>query len=155
MGIAKLEGRHRADVLGMLERTIEFRPEEVVVAAEVLDASLSGDGSYRARVAEDERGAAIGWACFGRTPLTAWTFDLYWLVVDPSARRAKLGRALVDEVVRSVRAEGGRVMRVETSSKHGGDVTHAFYTHLGFAQSGRVAEFYGPGDDLVIYALAL
>ncbi|HSQ66511.1 MAG TPA: GNAT family N-acetyltransferase [Polyangiaceae bacterium] len=155
MTVVALERRHRSALVRVLERSSEFRPEEVVVAIELLDAALGGDGSYRCWVAEDERAAAVGYACFGRTPLTAWTFDLYWLAVDPAARRARWGRRLVERVVESVRAEGGRVVRVETSSKYGGAVTRAFYTNVGFAEAGRIAEFYGEGDDLALYALSL
>ncbi len=155
MSVVALERRHRAALVHVLERSNEFRPEEVAVAVELLDAGLGGDESYRFWVAEDERGAAVGYACFGRTPLTAWAFDLYWLAVDPEARRAHLGKRLVERVVESVRADGGRVVRVETSSKYGGSVTRAFYTKVGFAEAGRIRGFYGEGDDLVLYALSL
>ena len=77
------------------------------------------------------------------------------LAVDPEARRAHFGRRLVERVVESVRAEGGRVVRVETSSKYGGAVTRAFYTKVGFTEAGRIGGFYGEGDDLVLYALSL
>jgi len=153
--IVPLERRHRAAILRVLERSTEFRPEEVVVAAELLDAALGGDAGYRCWVAEDARGEAVGYACFGRTPLTAWTFDLYWLAVDPAARRAGFGRRLALCVLDEARRAGGRVMRVETSGKYGFSVTRAFYTSLGFAEAGRIPDFYGEADDLVLYALRL
>ncbi len=156
--IVPLERRHRAAIVRLLERSPEFRPEEIVVAIELLDAALAGDSDYRFWVAEDARGEAVGYACFGPTPLTGsppWTYDLYWLAVDPSSRRAGFGKRLVERVVESVRLAGGRVVRVETSSQYGFAVTRAFYTNLGFAESGRVADFYGEADDLVLYALRL
>jgi ribosomal protein S18 acetylase RimI-like enzyme len=150
-----LERRHREALLRVLERSKEFRPEEVAVAVELLDAALRGDAGYRCWVAEDARGDAVGYACFGRTPLTAWAFDLYWLAVDPTARRAGFGRRLVLRVLDEARREGGRVLRVETSGKYGFPVTRAFYTSLGFTCAGRIADFYGEADDLVLYALRL
>ena len=62
-----------------------FRPEEVALAVELLDESLGGDDDYRflGAYADD---ALVGYACWGPTPGTQGTYDLYWIVVETSAR---------------------------------------------------------------------
>ena len=42
----------------------------------------------------EQNGAVLGYACFGPTPMTERTWDLYWIAVAPNAKRAGVGRAL-------------------------------------------------------------
>lgn len=42
--------------------------------------------------------------------------------------------------------------------QHAGDLyapTRKFYTSLGYAEEARLADFYAPGDDKVIYGMRL
>src|SRR5216110_4140580 len=67
-----------------------FRPDEVAIAVELLDDALAGDDDYRFLGAyADDR--LVGYACWGPTPGTARTFDLYWIVVDPVRQREGVG----------------------------------------------------------------
>src|SRR5437764_11696917 len=88
----------RAQLIDIISQGAGFRSAEVACAIELLDAVLapadSGEESesdgYEGRVAvDDDPGAGervLGYACFGATPMTEATFDLYWLVVAESAR---------------------------------------------------------------------
>ena len=69
----------------MLQRTPQFNPDEVAVALELIDDSLHNPAStYLVLVAQDEAGGAlVGYVCYGLTPMTAHTYDLYWIVADP------------------------------------------------------------------------
>ena len=40
-------------------------------------------------------GRLVGWICWGPTPCTLGTFDLYWMAVDPAAQGAGIGTALI------------------------------------------------------------
>ena len=63
-----------------------FTTEEVSVANELVDAALDEpEEGYRVLVAE-QRGCIVGYVCYGPTPMTETTFDLYWIVTDPDAR---------------------------------------------------------------------
>src|SRR4051812_30995032 len=98
-----------------------FRPDEVSCAIELLDAALArADGNtYEALVAEDPAGLLVAYTCFGQTPMTDGTFDLYWLVVGAAARGQGVGRALLTATEEHLRLRGVRTVRVETSSLEG------------------------------------
>ena len=105
-------------------------------------------------MAEDELGVA-GYACFGATPMTERTFDLYWIAVHPRAQGTGVGRALLAGVEETLRAEHGRLLLIETASKASYARQRSFYAGAGYAEVARVADFYRDGDDRVIFAKRL
>jgi GNAT superfamily N-acetyltransferase len=70
-----------------------FRDDEVAVALEVFDAAAAGSADYTALGAEHD-GRLAGWICWGPTPCTLGTFDLYWMAVDPALHGAGIGTLL-------------------------------------------------------------
>jgi len=92
-----------------------------------------------------------GYACYGPTPGTDGTFDLYWIAVHPSAQGTGGGRQLLREVEDRVSAAGGRMLIVETSSRADYEGTRRFYDRGGYREGARVRDFYAPQDDRVIY----
>ena len=149
----KLAPRHRAAIADLLGRVSEFTADEVAVALELVDEGLArGDASgYRFAVDEAADGSLRGYACFGPTPMTEATWDLYWIAVDPRLQRGGHGRALLGEVERAVAAATGRLLRVETASLDAYDATRAFYERAGYACAARLGDFYARGNDLCIY----
>src|SRR5207247_3790193 len=68
----------RAPLERLTAATGLFRPDEVAIAVELLDDALAGDDDYRFLGAyADDR--LVGYACWGPTPGTTGTFDLYWI----------------------------------------------------------------------------
>ena len=100
-------------------------------------------------------GVLVGYACYGPTPATDRTYDLYWIAVDPAAQGSGGGTLLLDEVERRLRDARGRLIVVETSSRAEYDATRRFYTARGYDEAARVGHFYAPGDDRVIYTKRL
>ena len=94
----------------------------------------------------------LGYACFGPHPLTQGTFDLYWIAVDPAARRRGIGRALLDRVEDEVTAQAGRLLLIETSGKPAYAPTRQFYVGCGYTCEAVVRDFYAARDDLMIYS---
>jgi ribosomal protein S18 acetylase RimI-like enzyme len=127
-----------------------FRPEEVAIAVELLDDALAGDDAYRflGAFAGDD---LVGYACWGPTPGTTGTFDLYWIVVDPDRQHQGIGTQLLAAVERQLMTDDGRLVVVETSSRADYAPTRAFYERRGYAAAARLPGYYAPGDDLVIY----
>ena len=133
-----------------------FSPEEAETVQELLTDYLSAPdhNGYHFLVARESQ-EILGFACYGPTPLTQGTFDLYWICVDPSARGQGVGRALMRQVEDQVQASGGRLLLIETSGRPDYAPTRAFYERIGAERTALVPEFYGPGDDLVLYTRRL
>jgi ribosomal protein S18 acetylase RimI-like enzyme len=127
-----------------------FRPSEVAIAVELLDRAAAGDDDYRFVGAFD--GAdLVGYACWGPTPGTEGTFDLYWIAVDASRQGGGVGSQLLAHVERTLQAGGGRLIVVETSSRADYAPTRAFYERRGYTRAATLPGYYAPGDNLVIY----
>jgi GNAT superfamily N-acetyltransferase len=133
-----------------------FSKEEADTVAELLEAYLTQDDheGYFFLSALDE-GKLLGFACYGPTPLTQGTFDLYWIAVSSAARGQGVGRALMAHVEDEVRALGGRMIVLDTSGRLEYEPTRAFYHRIGYTQSATVPDFYAPGDDLIIFSRSL
>jgi ribosomal protein S18 acetylase RimI-like enzyme len=152
-----LDPRHRARLAEILGATGVFSESELAVALEVFDETFqaAGSSSYEFLGLFDDVGALAGYACYGATPGTEGTFDLYWIALDPGAQGRGAGTHLLGEVEQRLRAEGGRLLIAETSSRPAYEPTRRFYERRGYHEAARVAEFYAPADDRVIYAKRL
>ena len=132
-----------------------FRPEEITCALELLDAALGRADTYESLIVEDDAAgvpAPLGYVCFGATPMTEATFDVYWIVVAPRARGQGLGRALLAETERVLADRGAHTIRIETSSLEGQGGAVRFYERAGYVRVGFIEAFYRPGDDLITLA---
>lgn len=143
-----IEPRDRAAIARILAATDAFSPAEIEVALELVDEPR--EAGYRFVVAEIADSVA-GYACFGATPCTVGTYDLYWIAVDPTLQSKGLGRALLDAVESAVRAEDGRLLIIETASKPEYAATRAFYERCGLELAARIQDFYARGDDKLVY----
>ncbi|HEY9507020.1 MAG TPA: GNAT family N-acetyltransferase [Gemmatimonadales bacterium] len=126
-----------------------FRDDEVPVALEVFDGAVAGSPDYTALgAALDQR--LVGWICWGPTPCTLGTYDLYWMAVDPAAQSAGIGTALLREMEGRL-AGSARLIVVETAGRPDYRPTRAFYEARGYRKASVIPDFYAPGDDQVVY----
>jgi D-alanine-D-alanine ligase len=130
-----------------------FRAEEVPVALEVFDGAVAGSPDYLAVGAEFE-GRLAGWICWGPTPCTLGTYDLYWMAVDPALHGSGIGTTLVTEMEQRL-VGAARLVVVETAGRPDYAPTRAFYESRGYRRTAVVPDFYAPGDDQVIYTKRL
>lgn len=151
-GIRRARQEDRASVMAILKETKFFRPEELKVAEEVFDDELSDgpEGEYRSFVAREAH-KTIGWVCFGPTPCTVGTFDIYWLVVDPENQNRGVGTSLMQYATTLIKNLKGRMAVVDTSGSQRYLPTRNFYEKLGYSRTARVKDFYAEGDDKIIY----
>jgi ribosomal protein S18 acetylase RimI-like enzyme len=152
----------RPALAALLARIPQFTPDEVAVALELVDAALARpeQPDYLFQLAWQEVGPEggprlLGYVCFGPTPMTEGTFDLYWIASDPAARGQGVGSALVGALELELVRRGGRLVRLETSSQESYGKTHSFYVGRGFLEAARIVDFYKSGDDLVTYVKRL
>ncbi len=142
----------RPVIVHMLEATPAFLPEEVKVAEELIDAHLDERESsgYHFRVAESEDGVA-GFICFGPTPLTRGTWDMYWMATAPDQRGRGIGGALLKTAEEHIRDSGGRIILIETSSNpHYAPARNLYHSH-NYEQVSTIPDFYDPGDDKITF----
>jgi D-alanine-D-alanine ligase-like ATP-grasp enzyme/ribosomal protein S18 acetylase RimI-like enzyme len=146
----------RAPILDLLACTGFFPPPEIEIAREVLDSALAHgpDGHYQTLTA-CLSGRPAGWLCFGPTPCTRGTFDIYWVAVAPEAQRRGVGRALMAQAERMIAASGGCLAVIETAGRPQYEPTRKFYRRCGYTLAARVPDFYAPGDDKLVFTRTL
>lgn len=139
-------------VIAIIKQTKFFRPEEIVIAEEVLDDAVSAgpDGDYQSYVAVNAE-KVIGWICFGATPCTDGTFDIYWVAVDPEYQGRGVGKSLMRYATAIIKKHKGRLITVDTSGSPRYISTCQFYESLGYCKEACLKDFYFLGDDKVIY----
>lgn len=123
----------------------------------MLDAYFAGDLGPDHHWVVDEGGASgvIGAAYFAPEMMTQGTWNLYFLAVDDAVQGQGRGAALVRHVEDFLRARGERVLLIETSGLGSFERTRAFYRKQGYDEEARIREFYGTGDDKIIFRKAL
>jgi ribosomal protein S18 acetylase RimI-like enzyme len=156
MRIRKLALPDRDDIADLVRASGTFNDDEVAVAIELVDAALAAPGrDYRILVAENGEGRIAGYICFGPTPMTIGTYDLYWVATRAEVRGHGVGTRLVLAMEAELAAAGARVVRIETSQVAEYDAARAFYARLAYHEVGRIRDFYRQGDDLVTLAKRL
>ena len=158
--IRPLVAADRSGVFRILENAGNFTPEEVATALELIDEWLelgehSGYLTYVLEASDEDTSEVLGYVCFGSTPLTESTFDLYWIAVDKSKHRGGVGKKLLKFAEEEIVRRGGRMLLIETSSQETYDGTIQFYERTGYELVGKIPEYYKPGDDKLIFAKRL
>lgn len=137
--------------------------EQVVVAtglfpsemlAEMLAPALAGAGAglwLTCCMAE----GPMGFSYAEPEVLTEGTWNLRALAVHPDRQGAGCGAALVRGTEEHLRAEGQRLLIVETSGIEAFAPIRRFYARLGYQQDARVRDFWAEADDKIIFRKAL
>ncbi len=150
--IRPLHPSDRSQLEQILRASGNFTEEEVTIALEVIDDALAGKPDYTINVLESAPQQVAGYECHGAAPLTAGTFDLYWIAVDPRVQARGFGQMLLRTAEEDVIRRGGRLLLIETSSQASYDKTARFYKRSGYRLEARIHDFYRPGDDKLVFA---
>lgn len=170
--VGDMSPKHRPRIREILDATRVFRNEEIDVAVELFDsvfgAHLGADAATSnkpvtpatssdyfflgAFTAEEE---LAGFVCYGPTPGTDRTYDLYWIAVDPAVQGSGCGTILLNEVERRLTGQNARMVVVETSSRSDYGDTRGFYFQRGYVEAARARDFYAPADDRITYTKRL
>ena len=143
--VGPLQPGHRPRLEEIVRATGAFSADEVGVALQLFD-----EGADYEFIGAFEGDRLVGYVCFGATPSTDRTFDLYWIAVHPDAQRAGVGGALMSELERQLRDRRARLVVVETSSRDEYSATRRFYQKRGYQETARLRDFYAPGDDRIV-----
>ncbi len=130
-----------------------FNEEEVQCVSEIWNdyETLGAEQGGYYFIVEREGDKVLGWASYGTRDLTDGVYDLFWIAVDPRARRSGIGRKLLDAVENIVRESGGRMLVAETSGAPLYESTRKFYFGTGYNLEATIKDFYKDGDDLAIF----
>ncbi len=140
-------------VRDIVEATGYFAANEIPVAVELVQDHIvkgAADSGYYFVFAEID-GRAVGYACYGPIACTISSFNVYWLAVLPDFQGRGIGKTLMRETERLIRAAGGARSYIDTSYKAQYEDTRAFYESFGYSLGAHLPDYYGPGDDKVIY----
>lgn len=132
-----------------------FAADELDEFLAMFRGAVTGDlPGHRWLVATRPSDDVVGAAYVAPEPFADRVWNLYFLAVLPGDHGRGTGTALVAHVEDSLREAGestARVLVVETSSTGQYDATRSFYLARGFVEEARIREYYGPGDDKVVF----
>lgn len=149
--IRPMTQRDKPGIMKIVGTTPEFKPSDVVVAEELIDSYLHDPrgAGYHILIAEVDKIVA-GYICYGPTPLTEGTWDIYWIAVAPEKQSQGIGSALMQSAEGKIKEAQGRLVIIETSSTPGYEKTRRFYLGHGYELIARLPDFYAPGDDKLL-----
>ena len=152
MKIRSIKPSDREAIRELLVSTRAFQAHELAVAMELIDTALTkpDQQDYLPYVLQ-QNGTILAYACFGKNPMTRFTFDLYWIATHAERMRRGYGREMFVFVEQEVKRRGGRLLVIETSSKERYQDAHHFYVKIGCELAARLPDFYDEGDDRLIY----
>src|SRR5215471_18585845 len=155
MEIRAISSKDRNALAELLGRIETFSPQEVACALELIDQALKPNNpDYQVLVAV-KQDKVVGYICYGPTPMTEGTFDLYWIASDPQVRGQGVGGALVAAMEGDLRRRRARLVRVETSAMEAYGPTRGFYEAMKYREEARFRDFYKVGEDLIILSKRL
>ncbi len=133
-----------------------FTPAEVDIAVELATERITkGSASGYEFVLAEAGGRLVGYACYGPTPATQGTIDLYWIVVSVDYQGNGIGREILTRAEEAARRIGGERLYVDTSSQEKYEPTRAFYRRTGFRKIAELTDFYRLGDNKVIFVKSI
>jgi len=123
----------------------------VTVAEELIDCYLEDplDSGYHILVAQVDSTVA-GYICYGPTPLTEGTWDIYWVAVVQEKQGKGIGGTLMKSAEKEIVKANGRLSIIETSSTPAYEKTRHFHLSQGYQIIARIPDFYAPRDDKLI-----
>ena len=146
----------REQITEIVRATGNFNDEEIAIANELIDICLTQNDQrdYFAYVFE-EQGTVAGFLIVGPTPATIGTYDMYWIAAHPDFFGRGVAQSLDRFAEEFVKARHGYWLIAETSGMPTYERTRHFYQKQGYAILSQIADYYKPGDDLIVFGKRL
>lgn len=100
-------------------------------------------------------GKTAAYACYGHIADSNSTYELHWLATHNDYRGQGIGKQLINELIKNVKADGGTKLYVKTDSTEQYKATRHFYHSCGFTLEAILKQYYEKNDDCCIYAMNL
>jgi GNAT superfamily N-acetyltransferase len=151
--LRQLNSNDRHGLESMLAGIPSFDTDDQSVALELVDIALNDPEQidYLFLLAVDGSDQPIGYACYGPTPLTDGTYDLYWIAVSSDLSGKGIGTSLLQAVEEDIKSRNGRMLIIETSSSDGYEKTRQFYLKNAYPLVETIKDFYRSGEDRVTF----
>lgn len=152
-----IRSARESDTAGVIDVAVSsglFDPAESGTVADLMDdfftrASRQGHGCVLD--VDDVDGVPLGVAYYQPTAATDGTWTLLMIAVRRDRQGQGHGGMLLRHVEDVLRDQQQRLLLVETSGVPGFAATRQFYRQAGYAEEARVRDYYGAGDDMVLY----
>ncbi|MCG2711812.1 MAG: GNAT family N-acetyltransferase [Candidatus Omnitrophica bacterium] len=138
--------------LDITRNTEAFTEGELDTLKEVLEDLRHNNKTSYNLLEEEIDDKLVGFALFGRTPLTEFTWDIYWLIVDKSFQGRGIGKSLLIRTEEFIREKMPRAaIKLETSTRKKYSAARGLYKRVKFQEAGKLPNFYCEGDDMIIF----
>lgn len=159
MVITPVQANERQELLDLAVRTGLFSANEAEGLLGGVLESLAAQQAPEGHVAVACRASSgekiLGWSYFAPDPYVERVFNIWWIGADPLQHGRGVGSALLSHVETEAGKAGARVAIIETSDQPRLARARAFYAKRGYAERGRIPDFYGVGDAKVIFSRTL
>ncbi len=132
-----------------------FGEGELSFLSEMTRGDLAGSDEGRVWFLSEAAEGVKGAACLSPEPLQEDVRNLLFISVAPDHRDAGVGRRLIAHAEGLARDAAARLILIETSSGPAFETARALYSKLGYMQDGQIRDYFGPGDDKVIFRKSL
>ncbi|MCF8381206.1 MAG: GNAT family N-acetyltransferase [Bacteroidales bacterium] len=130
-----------------------FYDHEVKVALELAQENLT-DGEEKSGyifiICEVEE-KPVAFACYGKTPCTEDSFDLYWIAAHQNQMGKGIGKILMKMIDEDIKNLGGKSIWIETSSRPLYEPTRQFYIKTQCELVAELPDFYGKNDNKLVF----
>ncbi|MFH1459379.1 MAG: GNAT family N-acetyltransferase [Candidatus Omnitrophota bacterium] len=140
------------DYIDVAKNTEAFTEGELDILREVLEDLQNNKKTSYHLLEEEVEGKLVGFTLFGRTPLTEFTWDIYWLIVDKLFQGKGVGKSLLVRTEEFIKGKIPRAaIKLETSTRKKYSAAHGLYKRNKFMEAGKLPNFYSEGDDMIIF----
>ena len=130
-----------------------FHDYEIDIAKELAEENLSKgqeQSGYSFIIAE-QGDKPVGYTCYGKTPGTVDSYDLYWIAVHQDLKGSGIGKELMQLTEKDIARAGGKNIWIETSSRDIYEPTRQFYLKRACEKIAELPDFYAINDNKVIF----
>lgn len=132
-----------------------FEPDDIGDLDDMVRGYLDGRlVDHHWLVLDSHDDGVLGAAYYAPEPFADRVWNLYFIAVRPDRLGSGVGSVLLAAVEKTLRSRGedvARVLLVETSGTDSYANARAFYSARRFHEEARIRDFYGPGDDKVVF----
>ena len=141
----------RADLpaLARMLDTIELFPGDML--ADLIAPCLTDPASDDVWLTAETDGEPVALLYAVPEPATDRAWNMRAIGVRADRQGGGIGRRMVERLEATLRERGQRLLIVDTSGTDGFAGSRAFYRALGYAEEGRVRDFWADGDSKVVY----